>query len=129
MNNMFRTKIDSQFSRFLITGSINTLAGFSIIFLLMFFGVSPQISNISGYTVGLMISFLLNRNWVFSAYDTPIKRQIINFLLIFMVAFGINFLVLNILLIASINAWFSQIIAGVFYTVIFYVLNKRVVFT
>ena len=129
MSDILRAEIDSRFTRFLIAGGINTLVGFGIIFLLMFLGVSPQISNIFGYAVGLMVSFLLNRNWVFSAYNASIRRQIISFLLIFIVAFAINFLVLNILLISSINAWFAQVIAAAFYTIIFYVLNKRVVFT
>ena len=124
-----KQKINSQFNRFLVTGSINTLVGFGTIFLLMFLGFTPQISNICGYAVGLTVSFILNRHWVFQASDASVKRQVAYFLLIFMIAFGANYLVLSMLLIASVNAWLSQILAGVCYTVVFYVLNKRVVFT
>ena len=105
------------------------MVGFGVIFLLMFLNVTPQLSNICGYAVGLTVSFTLNRNWVFRANDASVKRQIVYFLLIFMVAFGVNFLVLNILLIASMNAWLAQILAGACYTLVFYVLNKRVVFS
>ena len=124
-----KPKINSRFIRFLITGGINTVVGFGVIFLLMFFNVTPQLSNICGYAVGLTVSFVLNRSWVFRANDAEVKRQIIYFLIVFLVAFGINFLVLNILLIASINAWLAQILAGVCYTLVFYVLNKRMVFS
>ena len=124
-----KQKINSHFTRFLITGGINTFVGFGVIFLLMFFNVTPQISNICGYAVGLTISFILNRSWVFRANDAEVKRQIVYFVLVFLIAFGINFLFLNILLIASINAWLAQILAGVCYTLVFYVLNKRMVFS
>ena len=123
-----KQKINSRFVRFLITGGINTIVGFGVIFLLMFLNVTPQLSNICGYAVGLTVSFVFNRSWVFQANDAKVKRQIAYFVLVFLIAFGINFLVLNILLIASINAWLAQILAGVCYTLVFYVLNKRMVF-
>ena len=126
---ILKQNISTQFARFLVTGAINTAVGFGIIFLLMFLGITPQISNICGYAVGLTVSFTLNRNWVFEASNVSIKRQIINFLLIFIVAFGINFLALNIFLAASINAYIAQILAAVCYTSVFYVLSKRVVFS
>ena len=121
-------KSDRRFIRFLIAGGINTVVGFGVIFALMFLNITPRISNLCGYTAGLTVSFILNRHWVFRASSTSVKKQIIYFLLIFMIAFGVNFLVLNILLIVSINAWFAQIAAGISYTLVFYVLNKRVVF-
>jgi len=95
----------------------------------MFGGITPQISNICGYVVGLMVSFILNRNWVFAAREASIKRQIAYFLLVFVIAFSVNFSVLNMLLMATVNAWLAQVLAGISYTLSFYALNKRLVFT
>ena len=49
---ILKQKINAQFTRFLITGGVNTVVGFGIIFLLMFLGITPQISNVCGYIVG-----------------------------------------------------------------------------
>ena len=54
-----------EIKRYSITGLINTVLGYSVIFLLMFIGVNVFISNIVGYLIGLISSFYFNRNWGF----------------------------------------------------------------
>ncbi len=49
-----------EFLKYNLVGVINTLVGFGIIFILMFLGLSPILSNAIGYLIGSSISFILN---------------------------------------------------------------------
>ncbi|ASM35566.1 GtrA-like protein [Campylobacter sputorum subsp. bubulus] len=46
--------LDTKLIKYLLVGVLNTIVGFGIIFGLMFLGVSPEISNLSGYLVGIV---------------------------------------------------------------------------
>jgi putative flippase GtrA len=57
-------------SRFGLAGAVNTLAGFAVIAALdLGLGVESRIANAVGYGVGLLISFLLNRMFVFKSVE------------------------------------------------------------
>lgn len=50
--------------RFLIVGLVNTAVGLSVIFACKALaGLGDALSNAVGYTVGLAVSFVLNRSW------------------------------------------------------------------
>jgi putative flippase GtrA len=55
-----------QAVRFGAVGLLNTTVGLSAIYLvLFFFNAGPIIANMFGYAVGIVFSFILNRNWTF----------------------------------------------------------------
>jgi putative flippase GtrA len=59
-------KLFGQAVRFGMVGVINTLAGLSVIYGLMFFtATSAEMANAAGYGVGFTISFSLNKKWTF----------------------------------------------------------------
>jgi len=59
-------EVNNRFVRFLLVGCVNTIIGFFIIFLLLnIFNAGYFISTIAGYSVGSIISFLLNRYYTF----------------------------------------------------------------
>ncbi len=116
--------------KFILTGIINTLAGNGLIFFLIFMGVMPELSNVFGYCVGLCISFVLNRLWVFRAREGKIVQQGMRFLLCFFVAFLLNISVLSFCFrILNWHPYISQGIASLLYTAVFYFLNKYITFS
>lgn len=70
-----------QSLRFGAVGVINTGTGLGVIYGLMYFlGVAPVLANAVGYTIGLGVSFLLNRAWTFNN-SQPIVRVLPKYLL------------------------------------------------
>jgi putative flippase GtrA len=52
--------------KFAVVGVANTVVGLAAIYLCKWLlGFNDALANITGYTVGLIISFLLNRGWTF----------------------------------------------------------------
>jgi putative flippase GtrA len=115
--------------RFLVTGAANTAIGLSVIIAAReLLGFNEYASNVTGYAVGIVIGFLLNRSWTFTHsgnYATSAPR----YLLAFAIAYGINLGVLFLGLEHSElprNA--IQLAALISYSATFYVLCKRFVF-
>ena len=60
-----------QTVRFGIVGLLNTIIGLAAIYSVIFFvRAGPIIANIIGYSIGLVLSFFLNRNWTFDHAGT-----------------------------------------------------------
>jgi len=118
-----------QFSRFLVVGVFNTLIGYCVIFACMYLGrMSPETSNAAGYTVGLVISYILNRNYTFNSRQDRFGESI-RFFIVFVIAYASNFMVLMILIHnLGIHKGVSQIFAGLIYIVTSYLTNKYYVF-
>ena len=112
-----------------MVGVLNSVWGYVLIFGLMFFlGWGPVVSNIVGYAIGLISSFFLHRKFTFESRGKK-RYEFVKFVLVFGMAFGGNLALLKILIDSlTINAYLSQILAGLFYVFISFVLNKLFVF-
>jgi len=118
----------NHFSKFIVAGVLNSLLGYSIIFALMYLGMSPEISNASGYGVGLITSYLFNRIFVFNSNQNKTKEWL-SFLIVFGIAYSANFIVLLISVrVLKISLILSQIFAGIAYIVFSFFMNKYYVF-
>lgn len=117
------------FFRFLAVGVFNTLLGYSVIFTCMYFAeMSPEISNVAGYAVGLVASYVLNRKYTFNSTQKR-RSEILRFLGVFIFAYGANFSILVILIHKmGIHVGVSQVLAGLVYVVASFVMNKYFVF-
>ena len=118
-----------QFVSFGSVGLINTLIGYAVIlFIGLGLGVSPYVANASGYAVGLLISFALNRRYTFSS-----RQAIIPGLACFLAAFAPSY-ALNLAVLHLGVHWLAlpealaQALAIVTYTVTFFVLCRAFVF-
>ena len=107
-------------------GVINTIAGFSIIFILMFFGVTTTISNAIGYGIGSIISYYLNRKYTFKSTLNS-KAVMFKFFTVLAISYGFNFLTLKYLL-TTINPCLAQIGSAIVYTLSSFLLIKFTVF-
>lgn len=115
-------------ARYIGSGVFNTLIGFFIIISLMWTGVSPYISNITGYTFGLLLSFLFSKKFVFRSSGS-VKKEFFRYLVSFFIAFCLNvsalYLLLNYLEISPI---FAQVAAAGVYTFSMYILIRLYTF-
>lgn len=115
--------------RYAGSGVLNTVAGFSVIFLLMALGISPFLANICGYLTGLILGFFISRKFVFRS-SGHIPSESMRYLAAFLACFGLNLLVLKLALDElHLNANLAQLLAAATYTAIMYLLARWLVFT
>jgi putative flippase GtrA len=119
----------NQFSRFLLVGLANTTIGYVVIFGCMYLGeLSPELSNLLGYLLGLLVSYFLNRHFTFRS-DQRRSTEFVRFVLVFLTAYTANLLLLIVLVRGlGAHAALSQVIAGIIYIGTAYLLNKHFVF-
>jgi putative flippase GtrA len=114
--------------RYAGSGVLNTLAGFSVIFLLMAIGVAPLLANISGYIFGLILGFFLSKKLVFRS-EGHMTSEGLRYLAAFLTCFVANLFTLQFALsFLRWNAVPAQLLAAIVYTVIMYLLTRLLVF-
>lgn len=107
-------------ARYLLTGVANTLIGVLVIFALMAAGAGPRVANVTGYAVGLVVSFLLNRRWTFAS-SRPVRETGALFFLVFLVSYAVNYSVLTFgMEVLAQNPYVAQLAAVLAYTVVNY---------
>lgn len=118
-----------QFVRFLTVGVFNTLLGYCIIFACMYLAkMSAESSNFTGYAVGWVASYVLNRKYTFNSKQSH-RSEIVRFIAVVVIAYALNFAVLVILIHrVGIHEGVSQILAGIAYVITSFVMNKYYVF-
>lgn len=91
-------------------------------------GMTPEVSNVTGYGVGLVISYGLHKKYTFKKAQSH-RGEFIRFVTVFLIAFAANFLIL-VILIHKFDAHegMSQIFAGIVYVAIAYLMSKFYVF-
>lgn len=115
--------------RFATVGVLNTLVGYAVIFLCMYgLGLSPVVSNVIGYGFGLTTSFTLNRSYTFRS-KAAVGPQVVRFLVFFGLAYLVNLGVLiGMTQYLGVGGGISQIVAGVAYSSVFFLLSHYFVF-
>jgi putative flippase GtrA len=115
--------------RFATVGVLNTLLGYAVIFLCMYvLGQGAVTSNVIGYAVGLLVSFVLNRTFTFRSTSAALPEAF-RFLVIFVLAYLAN---LGVLIFLTrqlhVHEGLSQVLAGAVYFVLSFALSKCYVF-
>lgn len=91
-------------------------------------GLSPELSNAIGYGCGLLVSYSLNRKFTFRSQQ-GISGEMVRFLGVFLIAFTANLIVLTMLIrYFGVHAALSQVVAGLIYIALSYLMNKSFVF-
>jgi putative flippase GtrA len=131
MNGARRATVD-QLLRFGGVGIFNTVLTFStIVGMKVVLGASDLAANAAGYAVGLLVSFLLNRQWTFRAAAGDKDRvvsQIVRFLGIFFVAYAINIATVFSLIALGVNPYLAHAAGMPLYTLVFFLGCRRYVF-
>lgn len=112
-----------------LVGVVNTLVGYAVIYTCMLaLGMGAVASNVAGYAVGLCCSFVLNRRLTFRSGGSA-RAELLRFLATFLVAYAINLLILLLCIERlGVPPVYAQVVAGVGYTAVFFVLSKWFVF-
>ncbi|MDR2811256.1 MAG: GtrA family protein [Tannerellaceae bacterium] len=125
-----QTKTIKQIIKYGIVGLGNTLLSLLVIGVMMkVFGYSDVVSNIAGYAVGFVNSFIWNKKWTFKSFDTW-QGSVVRFTLVFGICFFLQLqllLYLNAHLVIN-DTYYNQIIAMLFYTILNFLLNKYFTF-
>lgn len=118
-----------RLGRFLLTGLANSAVGWAVIFGGLWAGLSGLAANAAGYAIGLVLSFTLNRRYVFGVRGAVSRGEIAKFLAAFALAYGANVAVLLVAQrsLGPHSAW-AQLPAIATYVVIFFLLTQRFVF-
>ena len=118
-----------RLGRFLLTGFANSAVGWAVIFGGLWAGMSGLAANAAGYAVGLVVSFTLNRHYVFGVRGAVSGREILRFLAAFAFAYGVNVAVLLAAQsVLGADSALAQLPAIAAYVVIFFILSQRFVF-
>lgn len=114
--------------RFFAAGVINTAAGLTMIYGARALGFGEVAANATGYTFGLALSFVLNRQWTFRQSGS-VLRHILRFVVVMLLAWLANLVVLLQLLHLGVNALVAQALAVPVYALISYLGCRNWVFT
>ena len=115
-----------QFIKYNLVGILNTIIGFSIIFFLMFIGISPIMSNFIAYAIASIFSYYLNSRYTFRATNHK-ASQIIKFFMVVAFSYLLNLFTLQLLL-DRMNPYLAQFISAIVYTLSSFLLVKFTVF-
>lgn len=113
---------------FSLSGVLNSLIGYALIFSLMLVGLSPLLSNILNYTVGFFLSFFLGKYLIFRSSNQKRLSELLKYLIVFGTAFLMNFLTLNFLLKFDLSPYLCQVCGGGVFSMINYLLSRLWVF-
>jgi putative flippase GtrA len=124
-----KRRVPSVPLRFVIVGLANTMIGLATIYLLKWLvGVGDTAANVSGYSLGLVASFLFNRNWTFH-HSGAWLPALARFLLVFAVDYAVNLgTVLVLLELFRMNGYAAQAFGILPYTALFYLGSRYVSF-
>ena len=118
-----------QMGRFLSVGMLNLVGGLLVIYVCKWlFQAGDVAANAIGYSAGLISGFVLNSRWTF-AYRGPRLPALIKFLLVALVAYGMNLLtVLISIQHFELNSYVAQALGIPPYTLTTYLASKFIVF-
>ena len=87
-----------QFIKFSIVGLINTGIQYAV-FLLLYrmVNINYLIASVMGYCCGLLNSYLMNKKWTFNCESVAKQNELIKFIVVNVVALGVNVVSLSLL--------------------------------
>lgn len=123
------TELVRQSLRFGVVGLANTAIGLAAIYALMFFwDVSPSKANALGYSLGMTVSFVLNRVWTFGS-NRSVAQELPKYLLVVAVSYLLNLgLVITAISNFAFNPYLAQLLGVGVYTVFVFSGCRRFVF-
>ncbi|MFP5391358.1 MAG: GtrA family protein [Gammaproteobacteria bacterium] len=118
-----------QLFKYLVVGAANTLLGYAIIFACMYLlGLGAELSNLIGYALGLVVSYLMHRNFTFESTQAR-RAEALRFVAVFAVAYLLNLGALMLLIHRlHVHEGVAQVVAGIVYIGGSFLMQKFYVF-
>jgi putative flippase GtrA len=122
---MIVNSIIYELVKFGLVGIVNTIICICFIFLFMLWvKFNPYISNIIGYSIAVLNSYVMNKVWTFSS-KKPHKATLPKFIWIFFLCYAFQLMFLHICIQQlAINNGLSQLLAMIIYTISSFVGHK-----
>jgi len=119
----------AQSIKYIVVGIINTLLTLVVIWLMRnVFHTPLVVANVTGYVLGFINSFLLNRSWTFKSFNDW-KKEFIKFLMVFFICYLIQLGVLLLLeKYTGLKETYNVLIGMVVYTALNFLFNKYFTF-
>lgn len=114
--------------RFLLVGVGNTLVGLGSIFGAKgVLGMGDVAANAFGYSIGVAVSFTLNRAWTFQ-HGGSVSKSLKLFLLVQVAAYFVNLLCVLLLIDSGVNTYLAQALGIAPYTIVSYLGSRYLAF-
>ncbi len=118
-----------QAAKFLVVGGINTAIDFIVLYFLVYFGMPASNAKLISYPCGVINSYFMNRNWTFKQKQKKSVMEVVKFILVNIIAYGVNAGIFNICITTfAINMFIANCIATLFSLVVNFAGNKLFVF-
>lgn len=113
-----------SFLRYILVGVLNTAVGFGVIFALLFLGVLPELANLAGYALGVIVSFALNKRFTFQS-SGRFSGEFARFLAAMGVAYAANLASFMLCYrVFGLDKYLSTLVGGGVYTIVGYLLSR-----
>lgn len=118
-----------QFILFNLIGIINTLVTYGVYSALLFSGVNFQLALVGEYAVGIIFSFVMNKNITFKHITGNSVHMFLRMILTYVITFGINMGLLTVFVkVLGMNEYIGQFLALGIVSVLSFGLQKLLVF-
>ncbi len=107
-----------QLFHFTIIGCINTFLGISIIMLMKYININDFIASFTGYFLGYLFSFILNKNLTFKNFYSK-QNTFLHYTLVYIAVYSITFLWVTVLSILFATQYLHHIMG----IPVFFILN------
>lgn len=116
----------AQFVKFGLVGVLNTALHYTVFYgLYSLLGLNYLVASAIGYSIGLINSYILNRNWTFQSQNTDRRREFARFAWVNLLSLGINLVALKALVVwAGLQPEVAQVFAILFSLVANFVGNR-----
>jgi putative flippase GtrA len=121
--------IGFEFSKYVLVGGICTTVDWSTFyFLCEYLGLTYLIGFPTGFILGAITHYTLNRRFTFSDNSPKTRRQLSIYITIIMVAFSLNFLMMALFIQEGFSKIFSRIITTGIMLFVNFFLHKLLTF-
>lgn len=121
-------KYFDEFKSYIFIGLANTILTFSVVFIMISFGISNYFSNFVGFSFGMILSFLLNSRLTFKVSSNKYKNFPL-YILVLLFSYVLNIIALYTCLnYFSLSNILSQFLSLSIYVLVSFLLLKALVF-
>lgn len=116
-----------QLLGFVFAGGVATALNYSIFTVLMILGVHYVVSSAVGYASGIIVSFLINRRYVFKSTDDS-RSQLVRYTFIYLAAMFVQLGLLEALVRSGLDPFIANALAIIVVVVLNFFVIRRFVF-
>jgi len=122
-----RYNVSSTVIKFLLVGVINTAVFYLSFILFLRLEINYLVASSMGYSIAVIISYLLNKIWAFESKEATTLLLFVQFVVVNLISLAANLTVLYILVdIIQLNVYISQLFAISISTVVNFIGYKWV---